>query len=169
LDLISTATIVSITFEFQKKEVHNDTISHQCFGDSIGNGEMCLVRAALEIFKRIYSYNIPPEKLTNAPINCREIDGKGFTIPSSLMLLKIRQGVSSLGHSVLGFSADKLGTHSNQYGGAMGTFLSGTNFCLYNYADGMVVIGCLYVLDKKQVLSLSHGIAPKMLTYEQCS
>jgi hypothetical protein len=97
LDLISTASTVSITFEFQKKEVCNDTISHQRSGDSIGNGEMCPVRAASEIIKRIYSYNISPEKVTDTPINYLEIDGKGFSIPSSLILMKIRQAVSSLG------------------------------------------------------------------------
>ena len=36
LDLLSDSITVSITFEFQKKEVTNDTISHQRSGDSIG-------------------------------------------------------------------------------------------------------------------------------------
>jgi hypothetical protein len=41
------------------------------------------------------------------------------------------------------------------------------NTCLHNYANGKVVVRCLYAVLRKQVLSLSHGIAAKMLTYEQ--
>ena len=43
-----------------------------------------------------------------------------------MILLKIRQAVTTLGPSVLGFSAKEVGTHSNRSGGAMGMFLSGT-------------------------------------------
>ncbi len=44
---------------------------------------MCPVRAAAEIVKRIHSYNIPKDKINDTPINYIEVDGKGFTIPSS--------------------------------------------------------------------------------------
>jgi hypothetical protein len=81
VDLIASATTVALTFEYQKKDVRNDTISHQHSGDSLGNREMCPVRAAAETVKRIHSYNIPQEKLTDTPINYIEIDGKGFSIP----------------------------------------------------------------------------------------
>jgi len=40
------ATTVAITFEFQKKDVRDDTISHQKSGDTLGSCEMCPVRAA---------------------------------------------------------------------------------------------------------------------------
>jgi hypothetical protein len=39
--LSSNTVTVSITFEFQKKEVRNDIISHQASGDNLGYGEMC--------------------------------------------------------------------------------------------------------------------------------
>lgn len=78
---IDKAVTVSITFEFQKKEIRNDTISHQRSGDSIGNEEMCPVQATIELISHIRSYNILPEKLGDTPINYVEFDGKGFTIP----------------------------------------------------------------------------------------
>ncbi|MFN9982122.1 MAG: hypothetical protein ACK53Y_19505, partial [bacterium] len=67
---------------------------------------------------------------------------------------------------VLGFIADEVGTHSNRSGGAMGMFLSGTPVYTIMLmgrwsSDAFMRYIC------KQILSLSHGIATKMLTYEQ--
>ncbi len=89
LDRLTDATTVSITFEFQKKNVRDETISHQKSFDNIDGGEMCPIRAAAEIIKQLYSYNIPREEIMNIPINYMEIDGKGYRIPSSTILLKI--------------------------------------------------------------------------------
>jgi hypothetical protein len=163
---IDKAVTVSITFEFQKKEVRNDTISHQRSGDSIGLGEMCPVLATTKLISRIKSYRIPPEKLSDTPINYVEFDGKGFTIPSSLILQKIRQAVTTLGQSVLGFSAKEVGTHSNYSGGTMGMFLSGTPVYTIMLMGRWSSDSFMRYI-RKQVLSLSHGIAKKMLTYEQ--
>jgi hypothetical protein len=62
IDSLTEATTVSITFEFQKRDIRNDIISHQKSGDKLGSGEMCPVRTAAEVIKRLYSYNIPKEK-----------------------------------------------------------------------------------------------------------
>jgi hypothetical protein len=160
------AVTVSITFEFQKKEIRNDTISHQRSGDKLGSGKMCPVWAAMEIVLRIVAYDFLPDKLINIQINYIEFDGKGFLIPSSMILLRIRHAVSTLGHHVLGFHPEEVGTHSNRSGGAMGMFLSETP--VYT----IMLIGrwssdAFMRYIRKQVLSLSHGIAAKMLTYEQ--
>jgi len=108
----------------------------------------------------------PPEKLGDTPINYVEFDGKGFIIPSSMILLKIHQAVTTLGPSVLGFSAEEVGTHSNRSGGAMGMFLSGTPvYTIMLMGRWSSDVFMRYI--RKQVLSLTHGIAKKMLTYEQ--
>ncbi len=60
---------MSITFEFQKRNIRNDTISHQHSGYSLDSGEMCPVRAAAEIIMRIHSYNIPKDQVKDTPIN----------------------------------------------------------------------------------------------------
>jgi hypothetical protein len=157
---------VSITFEFQKKEVRNDTISHQRSDDSLGKSEMCPIRAAAVIVKEIASYKQDSPRFADTPINYLEIDRKGYTIPSSLILLKIRQAVTSLGHGVLGFSVDEVGTHSNRSGRAMGMFLSGTPVYTIMLM-GRWSSDAFMRYIRKQVLSLSHGIAAKILTYEQ--
>jgi hypothetical protein len=132
----------------------------------MGDGKMCPVRAAAVIMREIASYKLDPKKFVDTLINYLEIDGKGYTIPSSLILMKIWQAVTSLGHSVLGFSADEVGTHSNRSGGAMGMFLSGTlvyTIMLMGHWSSDAFMRYI----RKQILSLSHGIAAKMLTHEQ--
>jgi hypothetical protein len=127
---------------------------------------MCPVRACIEIVSQIRSYNIPADKLGDIQINYVEFDGKGFTIPSSMILLKIRQAVCSLGQEVLGFTADEVGTHSNRSGGAMGMFLAGTpvyTIMLMGHWSSDAFMRYI----RKQVLSLSHGISSRMLTFEQ--
>jgi hypothetical protein len=157
---------VSVTFEFQKKDVRNDIISHQRLGDKVGEGEMCPVRAAIELILRIVDYGIPQDKLNDTQINYVQFDGKGFTIPSSLILLQIRSAVAKLGYETLGFTPDEVGTHSNRSGGAMGMFLAGTPVYTIMLM-GRWSSDAFMRYIRKQVLSLSHGISAKMLTYEQ--
>jgi hypothetical protein len=87
-NLHENTVMVLITFEFHKKEVWNDIISHQCSGDKVERGEMCPVRAAIEIILQIVKYDIPPEKLKDTQLNV-EFEGKGFLIPSSMILLHL--------------------------------------------------------------------------------
>jgi len=156
VDLIASATTVTLTFKYQKKDVRNETISHQRSGDSLGNREMCPVRAAVETVKRLRSFNIPQEKLIDTPINYIEIGGKGFSISSSLILLKIRQAVSQLGHSALGFSANKVGMHSNQSRGSDGDVLV-RDTCVHNYVNGEMVIRRFHEIHKKtRIISQSR-------------
>jgi hypothetical protein len=160
------AVTVSITFEFQKKEVRNDTISHQLSGDKIEQGEMFPVKAAIAIILCIVEYDLPPDKLRDTKINYLQFEGKGFSIPSSLILQRIRQVVASLGQELLGFTPEEVGTHSNRSGGAMGMFLAGTPVYTIMLMGRWSSDSFMRYI-RKQVLSLSHGIATKMLTYER--
>jgi hypothetical protein len=169
LHLLFGAAAVSITFEFQKHNIRNDMISHQQSGDTLGSGEMCPVRAAAEIITWIHSYNIPKDQIKDTPINSIQLGSMTYTIPSSLFLIKICSVVKNLGFKKLGFHPEEVGTHSNRSGGAMGMFLTGTP--VYT----IMLMGC-WSSDvfmrylRKQVLSppsLSHGIATKMLSFEE--
>jgi hypothetical protein len=112
--------MVSITFELEKRDIRNDTISHQSSGDSLGMGEMCPVHTAAEIILRIHSYGIPNEQINDTPINVIKLGSLSYTISSSLILVKIRTTIQHLGFKKLGFHPDEVGTHSNQLGRAMG-------------------------------------------------
>ncbi len=134
--------------------------------EQIGNGEICPMRATIQLVLRIVDYGFPSGKLKDIPINYLEFDGKGSTIPSTMILTHIRQAVSYLGQSVLGFLPEEVGTHSNRSGGAMGMFLSGTPVYTIMLMGRWSSDAFMHYI-RKQVISLSHGIASKMLTFEQ--
>jgi hypothetical protein len=107
IDSLNETQTVSITFEFQKREIRNDTISHQGSGDILGEGEMCPVRAAVEIVKRIYSYGIPEDETKDIQINFVKLGSLTYTIPSSVILVRLRAAVQTLGVEKLGFGPNE--------------------------------------------------------------
>jgi len=81
------AEIITITFEFQKREIRNDTISHQ----NVNRGEkkrvyMCPVRAAASIVQHLASYGIPPEKFRDTQLNYVQSGKSFYHIPSTVFL-----------------------------------------------------------------------------------
>jgi hypothetical protein len=92
--------------------------------------------------------------------------GKIFTIPSSMVLDRIRSAVCFLGKEKLGFSDADVGTHSNRSGGAMGMYLAGTpvyTIMLLGWWSSDAFMRYI----RKQVLDMSHRISAKMITYEE--
>jgi hypothetical protein len=127
IEYLHLAAMVSITFEFQKRDIRNDIISHQRLNDKQGMGEMCPVRTTVLLVQRLYSYtNSPYKKFQDTPINLVLVQREYYTIPSSLLLQRIRLVVDCLGFEKLGFTSADVGTHSNRSGGAIGMFLAGT-------------------------------------------
>jgi hypothetical protein len=161
------AETVTITFEFQKRDIRNDIISHQRSKDKLGNGEMCPVRSAAGLVQRLYAYsNSPYTSFHDTPINLVWSGGDYYTIPSSLVLQRIRTVVDLLGFEKLGFTSSDVGTHSNRSGGAMGMFLAGTPVYTIMLM-GRWSSDAFMRYIRKQVLQLSHGISSKMLTFEE--
>ena len=163
---IFTATTVSITFEWQKRDVRDDTITHQRSNDSIGNKIMCPVRAAAELVSALYKLSLPSAQVQNLKINTVFLNGKLSTIPSTMILERIRSAVRSLGKEKLGFMEHDVGTHSNRSGGAMGMFLAGTPVYTIMLL-GRWSSDAFMRYIRKQVLNMSHGVAAKMIAFEE--
>jgi hypothetical protein len=163
---ILTATTVSITFEWQKHDVRDDTITHQRSNDSIGNKIMCPVRAAAELVSTLYNLGIPSAHVPNLKINTVIHRGKLSTIPSTMILQRIRSAVKYLGKDKLGFTEDDVGTHSNRSGGAMGMFLAGTPVYTIMLL-GRWSSDAFMRYIRKQILNMSHGVSSKMITFEE--
>jgi hypothetical protein len=162
---ITEAESVSITFEFQKKEVRDDTISHQRSGDKIDGGHMCPVKACISLIRRAQSFPISQNKLLDTPINTIFLSNSAYQIPSVVFLDTIRRTVKNLGKETLGFGPEEVGTHSNRSGGAMSMFLSGTPVYTIMLM-GRWSSDAFMRYIRKQVLAASHGISQKMLTFE---
>jgi hypothetical protein len=163
---IFNATSVSITFEWQKRDIRDDTITHQKSSDSIGDKIMCPVRAAAELISSLYKSGIPSSKVPDLQINTVIHNGALYTIPSSMILERIRSAVRSLGVNKLGFTEEEVGTHSNRSGGAMGMFLSGTPVYTIMLL-GRWSSDAFMRYIRKQVLSMSHGVSSKMIQFEE--
>ena len=156
---------VSITFEFQKKDVRDDTISHQRSGDKKDGGVMCPVKACISLILRARKLPISFTQLLDTPINTVQLSTSTYKIPSEVFLDTIRRTVSDMGKDTLGFGPEEVGTHSNRSAGAMSMFLSGTPVYI------IMLIGrwssdAFMRYIRKQVLAASHGISAKMLTFE---
>jgi hypothetical protein len=163
---IHLATAVSITFEWQKRDVRDNVITHQKSNDSIGGGIMCPVRACIEVVKHIYSEKVPNQNIPDPQINTVMKNGKLTTIPSSMILSRIRSAVKATGKEKLGFTERDVGTHSNRSEGAMGMYLVGT--LVYT----IMLLGCWssdafmrYI--RKQVLDMSHGVSATFIVNMQ--
>jgi hypothetical protein len=163
---IFSSTSVSITFEWQKRDIHDDTITHQVSKNSIGEGIMCPVRAAAELISTLYNSGIPQTRVPNLQLNTVVYKGQLSTTPSMMILEKTRAAVRSLGKERLGFSEHDVGTHSNRSGGAMGMYLSGTPVYTIMLL-GRWSSDAFMRYIRKQVLSMSHGVSAKMITYEE--
>jgi len=163
---IHLATAVSITFEWQKRDVRDDVITHQKSNDSIGEGIMCPVRACIELVKRIYSEQVPNKSIPDLQINSVIKGGILTTIPSSMILSRIRLAVRTIGKEKLGFSERDVGTHSNRSGGAMGMYLASTPVYTIMLL-GRWSSDAFMRYIRKQVLDMSHGVSAKMITYEE--
>ncbi len=163
---IFSATTVSITFEWQKRNIRDDTITHQRSNDSIENKIMCPVRAAAELVSSMYKLGIPPAQVPDLKINTVLHKGKLSTIPSTMILERIRSAVKSLGEDKLGFTENDVGTHSNRSGGAMGMYLTGTPVYTIMLL-GRWSSDAFMRYIRKQVLNMSHGVSSKMITFDK--
>lgn len=105
---------VSITFEWQKKDVRDDIMTHQCSGGK----SMCPILATASIVSRIHQYPISWSKLPNTLINTVMASGHCLQITSDLLLTTIIDTLSHLIHEALGFGSLDVSTHSHRLGGA---------------------------------------------------
>jgi len=160
------ASSVSLTFEWQKKDTRDNTITHQKSNDKIGLKIMCPVKAAAELVHYLYNSGIQLQRVPDCKINSIVETGKISTIPSSVILNHIRSAVHSLRKDRLGFTEEEVGTHTNRSGGAMGMYLVGTP--VYT----IMLIGrwssdAFMRYIRKQVLEMSHRVSSKMITFEE--
>ena len=118
LKVMSRADTVSITFEFQKNNERNETITMHRTGDNL----LCPVIAWAKIVARIINYSWSSEE---TPVNYYEgpDDDKIYQFTASRMQKKLRKACDSLGEERLGFNSSDIGTHSIRSGAAMALYL----------------------------------------------
>jgi hypothetical protein len=151
---------VSITFEFQKNDERDDTVTMHRTGDSY----MCPVVSWAAVVQRILSYpGCGPESPVNT-LYC-SLTLKFSFLSSDDMRIRLRAAVVVVGEAKLGFTADEVGTHSLRSGAAMSMYLA-------HVAVYTIMIIRRWSSDaflryiRKQVEMFSHNVSIRMLANE---
>ena len=92
------ADCVSITFEWQKKDEINDTVTQLASENKI----LCLVRQWAALVKRIRKY---PGSTVDTPVSAVWKNHKIEHITSAAMVAALRDAVRAIGEDKLGFKA----------------------------------------------------------------
>ena len=106
------ADSVTITFEFQKKDERNDTVTQK----STDHAFMSPVKILYEIVKRIRDY---PGAEDNTPVSAVWRNERIQYITSEDMKTALRAIAKAIEEDKLGFKIFKIGTHSLRSGAAM--------------------------------------------------
>jgi hypothetical protein len=156
------ADCISITFENQKRDTKNDTITQHRSSDSL----LCPVRIWASIVRRLSSY---PSFSQNMMVNSFLLtDGSIHLFTGTELLKKLRRAATALGPDVLDFTSSQIGLHSARSGAAMAMYLTGvpafTIMLLGRWASDAFL---RYI--RKQVKEFSSGISEKMIMNENFS
>jgi len=99
------ADCVSLTFERQKHEEKNDTVTQEASGDSV----LCPVRFTAGLVRRICSY---PDTTSNTKISTYISNGTAENEKSVQVINALHDIVGAIGETRLGITKEEVGTHS---------------------------------------------------------
>jgi hypothetical protein len=152
------ADVVSITFEWQKKDERMDTVTHRASGDPV----LCPVLQWAAAVKRIRAY---PGASDSTPVSAAWRNDRIEHITSADMVDALRTAVRAIGEDRLGILAKEIGTHSIRSGAAMAMYLGECPVFV------MMMIGrwssdAFLRYIRKQVEQFSHNVSSRMLRFE---
>lgn len=152
---LANADSVSITFEYQKNDLRDVTITQHCTNDDT----LCPVRAWAAVVHRVRGY---PGTSDETPVNAFFENGKLRFIPSSTIRVKLRAVAAAMGKDRLGYTADEIGTHSLRSGAAMAMYLN--QVPVYT----IMLIGrwssdAFLKYIRRQVQQFSSGVSQRMI------
>lgn len=157
---LAQADCVTITFEFQKNDERNDSVTMHRTSDNY----LCPVLAWASVVARILSYpNTGPDSSVNMMYDSST---SRFThLTSDDVRMRIRAAATVLGEAKLGFKPEDVGTHSLRSGAAMAMYLA--HVPVYT----IMIVGrwssdAFLRYIRKQVEMFSHNVSCRMLEHE---
>jgi hypothetical protein len=161
--LLSSADIVSITFEDQKNGDRFETVNLQSSKDKLLNP----VIAWATTIKRIIN---SPGSTKNTTINSYLIGKKFYSITAKDAINALRSAVKLQGEDDLGFKACEVGTHSIRSGGAMAMYLASPQIQTYTIQlIGRWKSDAFLQYIRRQVKQFSSHISEAMISNENFS
>jgi type III secretory pathway component EscS len=153
------ADSVSITFEFQKNDERDVTITMHRTGDAT----LCPVISWSSIVRRIRAI---PGTSDSSPV-CTYLltDGTTGLVTSKQILDRLRDRVTAIGKDVLGFEAWEVGTHSIRSAAAMAMYLAGVPVYTIMLIGRWSSDAFLRYI-RRQVQEFSAGVSRRMILSE---
>jgi hypothetical protein len=157
---LSSAECVSITFELQKRDAKDDTITQHHSDDKL----LCPVIVWASIVQRIRSYKTSNSSTTVNTYQFADSE-KPHCFTGTELLKRLRFATTLIGSSALGFTAKEVGLHSARSGATMAMYLAHipvfTIMLLGRWSSDAFL---RYI--RKQVKEFSNGISSKMIEQE---
>ena len=152
---LNEADCVSITFEMQKNDMKNETVTQWATNDPI----MCPVRAWSGIVSRILSYKGTSEETHVSAVWRKK---KLEYIDASTIITALQVAVKAYGETALRIESHEIGTHSLRSGAAMAMYLGGCP--VYS----IMLIGrwrstAFLQYIRKQIAEFTFDVSQKML------
>jgi hypothetical protein len=126
------ATALSITFEFQKTDVQNETVHQHITEHPI----LCPILRWAAIVQRILAY---PGCNKNSLVNTALTNDQQKLVTSAFLATQLQASAKRVGEDVLGFSHLDISTHSIRSRGAMDMYLAGVP-SLHDHAHRPLVL-----------------------------
>jgi hypothetical protein len=156
-DLCS-ATALSITFQFQKTDVRNETVHQHVTEHPI----LCPVLRWAAIVQRILDY---PGCDENSLVITVLTNDQQKLVTSAFLATQLQAAAKRIGEDVLGYSHLGIGTHSIRSGGAMAMYLAGVPvFTIMLIGRWSSDAFLRYI--RRQVLQFSAGVSKRMISTE---
>ncbi len=155
--LLEYCDCVSITFEWQKKDERDDTVTQLTTGDPL----LC-PRQWATLVSRIRSY---PGATDDTPVSAVWRNGRIEHITSKEFVEALRAAVVAIGEDKLGFKKEDIGCHSIRSGGAMAMYLGEcpvyTIMMIGRWSSDAFL---RYI--RKQVEQFSHNVSKRMIQFQ---
>lgn len=156
--LLEYADCVSITFEFQKKDERNDTVTQICSYDEL----LCPVRQWASLVRRIRGY---PGATADTSVSAVWRNDRIEYVASKELVNALRAAAVAVGEEKLGFAKEDIGTHSIRSGAAMSMFLGECPVYVIMMIGRWSSDAFLRYI-RKQVEQFSHNVSRRMLRFE---
>jgi hypothetical protein len=151
------ATSVKVTFEFQKNDSRNESVTaHRTFHPT-----MCPVIQLVHLVRRLLAI---PGTTDDTPINTYlpTASSTPSHIKADKILQRLRMGVSILGKDVLGYGPEEVGLHSLRSGAAMAMYLQGIPVYVIMLLGRWSSDAFLRYI-RRNVQEFSRGVSQKMI------
>ena len=146
---------ISITFEDQKNDMRNETVTMH----SSSHRSMCPVKCWARVVRRVLS---TPKSTNDSFVNTFTFNGRKAFVTSTEAVKALRAAAICFGEKRLGFPASDIGTHSLRSGAAMAMYLDEvpvyTIMLLGRWSSDAFL---LYI--RRQVEQFSHNVSSRMI------